>query len=473
MAVARVRELPGDKSAPQAAGQSQLGQRRRLVFAVVSIALFMASVDQTIVATALGSLQRDLHAPVNWSSWTITIYALGQIIAMPAAGTISDMYGRKKVFLGAIVLFTVASLCCGLANDIYVLVALRAAQALGGGAFTPSATGIVSDQFGPDRDRAIGLFSSVFPIGGIVGPVLGGLFVTYWSWRGIFLVNVPLGIALFCLAIVFLPSGTKKSTRRLDLLGIGLLASGLLGVMLAVSYLGSSTASALSVPFILPLMVGAGALVLFVRHATRAEAPFVPLRLLAGREFATMNVINFLIGTAILGFGALVPLYAQERYHLSSLAAGTLLTARAVGMISVAALATFALRRTGYRLPMIVGLGIAATGLTLMSVSPLWLTPYGWLTIVVGLTGIGIGMALPASNNATLQRAPENTAAVAGLRGMFRQSGGITGIALITAVVARSADPGHALAYAFGVLAFLLVCLLPAVFLISDHRGQW
>ncbi len=127
---------------------TQQGQRRRLVFAVVSIALFMASVDQTIVATALGSLQHDLHAPVNWSSWTITIYALGQIIAMPAAGTISDMYGRKKVFLGAIIVFTVASLCCGLVNDIYVLVGLRAVQALGGGAFMPSATGIVSDLFG-------------------------------------------------------------------------------------------------------------------------------------------------------------------------------------------------------------------------------------------------------------------------------------------------------------------------------------
>ncbi len=470
MTAARVRALPGEESAPQPAQQ---GQRRRLVFAVVSIALLMASLDQTIVATALGSLQHDLHAPVNWSSWTITIYALGQIIAMPAAGTISDIYGRKKVFIGAIILFTAASLCCGLANDIYVLVGLRAVQALGGGAFMPSATGIVSDQFGPDRDRAVGMFSSVFPIGGIVGPILGGVFVTYWSWRGIFLVNVPVGIALLCLAIVFLPNSTKKSTRRLDLLGIGLLAAGLLGVMLAVSYLGSSTASPLSAPFILPLVAGIGALVLFVRHSARAEAPFVPLKLLAGREFATMNLINFVIGSAILGFGALVPLYAQDRYHLPSLAAGTLLTARALGMISVAALAAFALRRTGYRLPMLVGLSIAVVGLVLMSISPPVLTPYGWLTIVAGLTGIGVGMSLPASNNATLQMAPENTAAVAGLRGMFRQSGGITGIALITAIVARSADPGLALAHAFAVLAVVLVCLLPAVFLISDHRGQW
>src|SRR5579862_7278307 len=121
---------------------------------------------------------------------------------MPTAGTISDMYGRKKVFIGAVVLFTTASLCCGLATNIYMLVALRALQALGGGAFMPSATGIVTDLFGADRDRAIGMFTSIFPIGVIVGPVLGGVFVTYWSWRGIFLVNIPVGAALLVLGAV-------------------------------------------------------------------------------------------------------------------------------------------------------------------------------------------------------------------------------------------------------------------------------
>ena len=470
MTIARISELPGDDRVSQA---GEPHPRRRLVFAVVSIALFMASVDQTIVATALGALQHDLRAPVNWSSWTITIYALGQIIAMPTAGAISDMYGRKKVFIGAIVLFTAASLCCGLAKDIYVLVALRALQALGGGAFMPSATGIVADQFGRDRDRAVGLFTSVFPLGGIVGPVLGGIFVTYWSWRGIFLVNVPVGAVLIVLAVMFVPGGSKKTGRRLDLPGIGLLAAGLLGLMLAISDLGSASATPLSAGFIVPFAIGLVALAAFVRHSARSADPFVPLKLLTGRDFAVMNVINFLIGAAILGFGALVPLYAQDRYDLPTLAAGTLLTARAVGMITIAALAAFALRRTGYRLPMIAGMTIAAAGLVLMTISPPVFSPYGWLAIAAAVTGIGLGMALPASNNATLQRAPENTAAVAGLRGMFRQSGGITSISLITAIAARSAAPGLALAHSFLVLAIVLACLIPAVFLVPDHRGQW
>src|SRR6185437_14622202 len=121
----------------------------------------MASVDQTIVATALPALQHDLHAAVNWSSWTITIYALGQILVLPLAGKLGDQFGRKRVFLGAAVLFTTASLCCGFASNIYLLIVLRAVQAIGGGAFMPSATGIVAQIFGRDRDRAVGLFTSI------------------------------------------------------------------------------------------------------------------------------------------------------------------------------------------------------------------------------------------------------------------------------------------------------------------------
>ena len=177
-----------------------------MVFAIVSIGLFMASIDQTIVATALPDIERELHASINWTGWTITIYALGQVIAMPMAGKLSDMYGRKKVFIVAAVVFTASSLCCGFAGNMVLLLLPRFIQALGGGAFMPSATGIVSDHFGPERDRAVGMFTSILPVGGIVGPIIGGLFVTYWSWRGIFLVNVPIGIVMIILAAKFIPS---------------------------------------------------------------------------------------------------------------------------------------------------------------------------------------------------------------------------------------------------------------------------
>ena len=143
--------------------------RRGLIFGIVSMALLMASVDANIVATALPAIQHDLHAPVNWAGWTITIYSLGQALIMPVAGRISDQFGRKKVFVGAAVLFTAASLACALANNIVLLVALRAIQSIGGGAFMSSATGIVADNFGRGRDRALGMFTSILPIGGSSG----------------------------------------------------------------------------------------------------------------------------------------------------------------------------------------------------------------------------------------------------------------------------------------------------------------
>ena len=352
--------VPGQAGPPLA--------RRNLIFAIVSIGLFMVSVDQTIVATALTAIQRELHTQINWSSWTITIYSLGQVVAMPMAGKLSDMFGRKRVFLIAVMVFTVASLCCGFAGNIYLLLMARGIQALGGGAFMPSATGIVADHFGAQRDRAVGMFTSIFPIGGIVGPIIGGIFVSYWTWRGIFLVNVPIGIVLVGLVIKFIPANSERVSRRIDVRGIAILTVLILSAMFGITYLGTG-----DVPLYSPVFLGCEAVALvagwfFVRHSKRDPAPFVPFALLRGRGFGVMNMINLIYGGAVIGFAALVPLYAQERYHIAALGAGTLLTARAVGMISVASLAVFTMRRTGYRLPMMGGFAILAAGLGLMAV---------------------------------------------------------------------------------------------------------
>jgi EmrB/QacA subfamily drug resistance transporter len=464
--VARAETAPGP-----AAGKP--AHRRVVIFAIVSIALLMSSVDQTIVATALPSIQHDLHSTVNWSSWTITVYALGQVLVMPLAGKLGDQFGRKQVFLGAAVLFTTASLCCGLADNIYLLIALRAVQAIGGGAFMPSATGIVTDLFGEDRDRAVGLFASIFPIGGIIGPVLGGVFVTYWSWRGIFLVNIPIGIVLLALGGIFIPDIARRPDRHLDVRGVMLLGATLLPAMLGIGYLGSSTSSPFSPFFLLPECAAVAAATAFVRHSARAQSPFISLRFLTGRGFGIMNLLNFLYGCAVLGFAPLVPLYAQERYGLPALAAGTLLTARAVGMIATAGLSVYLLRRTGYRWPIAVGFGLSACGLVATAISPHGLSTYAWLAVATGICGVGMGISTPASNNATLQLAPEHTAAVAGLRGMFRQSGAITAVSITATIVARSADPGLAQAHVFLVFAAILIGALPLVLLVPEHRGRW
>ncbi len=454
------------------AAPPEVRQRRWLVFAIVSIGLFMASIDQTIVATALPAIEHDLHAGINWSGWTITVYALGQVIAMPMAGKISDMYGRKKVFAVSAAVFTLASLCCGFAPNMALLLVPRFIQALGGGAFMPSATGIVADHFGPERDRAVGLFTSILPVGGIIGPIVGGVFVSYWSWRGIFLVNVPIGILLIALTVKFIPSSSARTRSRIDLRGIVLLAVLIATAMFGVSYLGSG-----QIPLYSPVFLGSEGVALvalraFVRHSRRDRAPFVPYRLLRGRGFGIMNLINLVYGAAALGFSALVPLYAQDRYHIAPLGAGTLLTARAVGMIAVAGVAAMALRRTGYRLPMIVGFAVLAGGLLMMSLSP-GISPYAWLAIAAAVTGFGMGLSVPASNNASLQLAPDQVAAIAGLRGMFRQAGSIIAVSVTTAIIARSSHPGLVQAHVFVVFAAALIALLPLIRLVPDHHGNW
>ncbi len=167
----------------------------------------------------------------------------------------------------------------------------------------PSATGIVADHFGRDRDRAIGMFTSIVPIGGILGPVLGAVFVTYWSWRGIFLINIPLGLLLLVLGSYVLPASNRCPGGRFDFLGISYLIVGLLGVMLAIGSLGGSVEPQEPV-FWVPLTLGVSSIIAFVQHAAHAPAPFIPMRLLRGHGFAVVNLINFASGAATLGFGA-------------------------------------------------------------------------------------------------------------------------------------------------------------------------
>ena len=187
-----------------------------------------------------------------------------------------------------------------------------------------------------------------------------------------------------------------------------------------------------------------------------------------------MNVVNVVFGTAILGFSALIPLYAQNRYDIPIASAGTLLTARAIGTVCLAGLSAMMLRRTGCRLPMVVGFSAIAFSLVMLAIeAPAGVPPYLWLAGWSLLTGLGMGVSTPATNNATLQLAPDQVAQIAGLRGMFRQSGGILSVSITTALLARSSNPGITQAYTFLVEAVLMGLLVGLVFLVPDHKGRW
>ncbi len=441
-----------------------------LLFAIVSIALFMSSLDGTIVATGLPTLRRALGTSINWVSWAMTAYQLGLVVVMPIAGRVADTFGRKRVFLIAAVLFTSSSLLCGLSSNIGMLIGLRVLQAAGGAAFLPAASGIVMENFGEHRQRALGLFSSIFPLGALVGPIAGGIVLATWSWRGLFLVNVPVGTVFTLLAWRYLPSSERRPARP-DVLGALLMGASVFGVMMAVTDLGNREAGVISAGFMLPFVLSLASGWLFLRHCGRAEDPLIPLHLLRGRAFAATNAINFVWGACAIGFGSLVPLFSENRYGLSPLSAGTLLTARAIGEIVLAISASWLIHRTGYRLPIVGGIALIASGLAMIASPPLW-SPYLWLAAGATLTGLGTGMSAPAANNASIELAPDDVGAITGLRGAARQGGAIIGIALATSLAAHTGHEAATLGKSFFVLAALLACMAPLVYLVPDGRDK-
>jgi EmrB/QacA subfamily drug resistance transporter len=449
---------------------------RVAIFAVVGLALLMSSLDGTIVATALHAIQHGLNTSINWTSWVITAYSVGLVLALSLAGKLSGRFGRRRFFLASVVVFAGASLCCGLASNIYLLIALRAVQAAGGAGFTPSATGIITENFGEARDKAVGLFGSIFPIGSMIGPIFGGLFVSYWTWRGIFFVNVPIGILLIVCCLRYVPRDPERegqARRPVDLTGMALLGIGTLALMLGISYLGEAGANASSPLFIAPVVAGLLGLGLFGRHIRRVTDPFIAPRLIGGRGFGAVNVINILYGGAVAGMLALIPLYAVERYHISALGSGTLLTAEGIAVITLSTLAAMALRRTGYRWPLYAGSVCIAAGIAGLAIDPGGFSPYAWLAITACVIGIGTGFSSPASRNAGLQLAPDQSAALAALRSTGRQVGQIAAVSITTAIIAQSASPGQLQAKVFIAFAILLVVCLPVIARVPEHRGSW
>ncbi|HXG36469.1 MAG TPA: MFS transporter [Dehalococcoidia bacterium] len=454
--------------------------RPYLIFAVTAPVLLMAAIDSTVIAVGLPVITREMDTSLAWTAWTISGYLLAQTIAMPIAGKLSDELGRKRLFLSALVVFTLSSMAAGLAPNIYALIFFRVLEGLGGGIFLPSATGIISDAFGDRRATAIGLFTTIFPLGGIIGPNLGGVIIDHVSWRWIFFVNVPLGLALFLGGLLVLPS-RPVSTRRghIDFLGAALFVVAIFSVLYAITTLANHPDDIANPVVWTFFAMGLSMLALFLRHEDRVASPMIDLDLLRWRPFFAANAYNFIYGACVFGFTSFVPYYAHVAYNMTAGESGLLLTPRSAAMAITSIGASFLLLRGGYRLPMITG--------TLLIISSLLLTSrgfhdanfLGWqipnlllLSSLVGITGIGIGIAGPASSNAALDLIPEKVAAVAGLRGMFRSTGGVLGTATVTLVLSRFNDKALGMEYIFLFLALGLSLLLPLIFLIPDLAKQ-
>lgn len=451
--------------------------RAYLIFATAGLGLLMYSIDATVVAVAFPRFIDDFHTNVLWAAWTISIYYIAVTVGMPFIGKLSDSYGRKRVFIVSLLLFTGSSLACGLSPGIGSLILFRFLQGLGGASFLPTASGIVSDHFPRNRERAIGLFSTIFPLGGIIGPNIGGWIVSRYSWRFIFYVNLPIGLALIVLILLLL-KGTKASTRpRVDLAGAALMSASIVSLMLGLNLI-SENLSARSLPFAFVfLLLFAFLLAAFLRREKKEREPFFDLTLLRSKPFLAANVLNMIIGAAVFGVFAFVPLYATAVCGLSTLMSGVILTPRSFGAIPASALTSVLLKKWGYRRPVVLGLVLVSTS-TMMLGEGDWLSSLAGtgertaevLSFLMLVSGLGMGITFPAANNACIELMPDRVATIVGLRGMFRTIGGALGISIITLILHLSGSQAAGFRISFASFGIALLVAIPLSFLMPSGR---
>ncbi len=454
--------------------------RRYFVFFTAAIGILMYSIDATAVAVAFPRFISELHANILWSGWTISIYYMAVAMGTPVAGNLSDTLGRKKVFLVSLALFTASSLACGLAPNIYVLIACRFFQGIGGAAFLPTASGIVSDNFSEGRATAIGLFSSIYQIGNIIGPSLGGWIVSRFSWRYIFYINVPIAFVLTGL-ILLLIKGSKASSRpRVDFRGSFLLAGAILFIMFGLNLIGEGYSVFMVFLAVVFVVVGLFTAFFFLRHEKSESHPVIDLALLKSKPFLAANLLNLVMGVGFFGVYAFVPLYVTSVYGLSTLMSGMILTPRSLGQIPASVITSFLLRRWGYRRSVAWGVSIVACAIALLTPGlPSWGLFGGrvgvveLLAVLMLATGIGAGIANPGANNACIELMPQKVATIMGLRGMFRTMGGACGIFFISFILHVSSSPAAGFRIAFISVAVALLCVIPLVFIIPDGKGGW
>jgi EmrB/QacA subfamily drug resistance transporter len=444
--------------------------RRYIVFIVGGLSFLLVAISGTSVSVAFPVITSSFNAPLILAGWVLGVNQLAATAIMPLAGKAGDVFGGKRTFLISIAVFTTGSLLSALAPSIEFLIAARFVQAIGAGSFLPLATAIVSDQFPNSRQQAIGLFSSIMPVGMIIGPNIGGWLVNSFGWRSVFWLNIPLGIIVFIATLIILKPG-KKLGGKLDMTGAGLFTGMLSAFLIALSEIGSSHDRTAWIIFGLLLALAIFLLYSFLRHEGTIKNPIIDLQVLKEKPFRAANYFNFLYGMAVLGVMSFVPLYATSLFGMSTLASGLILTPRSIGTMGASIITSLFLPKWGYRGPMLFGTGMMILSLILLGVEfssasllGIHLNGTVLLGTIMFLSGVGMGATAPAANNACIELMPDRVATITGVRGMFRQSGAAVSIAVTSLMLENFSHIGMGFRVVFFGLAVVLVLSVPFIF---------
>jgi EmrB/QacA subfamily drug resistance transporter len=457
--------------------------RGRWVLAATVLGSSMAMLDSTVVNVALPTIGKSLGTSLGGLQWTVTAYTLTLAGLILLGGSLGDRRGRKRIFLVGVVWFALASALCGLAPDIGVLVGARVLQGVGGALLTPGSLAIIQASFAPaDRARAVGAWSGLGGVAGAAGPLLGGWLVQAAGWRWVFLLNLPLAVAVVLVTMRHVPETKDPSaTGGFDIAGAVLAALALGGVTYAL--IEAPEAATDPVGIAVAAVAGVAAAVAFVlveRHRTRqpGKVPaMLPLDVFASRQFTAVNIVTFLVYAALGGVLFLLVLQVQVVAHYSPLKAGTALLPVTLLMLTFSARSGALAQKIGPRWPMTAGTTICAAGLLLMT----RIGPHAsYLTDVlpaVTVFAIGLTLTVAPLTATVLASADVRHAGVAsGVNNAVARAAGLLAVAGIPAAVGLSAASYHSAARfshgfdkaAIGCAGLLVLAALLSAFLIRN-----
>jgi EmrB/QacA subfamily drug resistance transporter len=423
---------------------------------ITSLALFMATLDNLVVTTALPVIKTRLHAGLAGLEWTVNAYTLTFAVLLLTGAALGDRFGRRRMFVSGLVIFTAASAAAALSPSIGWLVIARAVQGAGGALIMPLSLTLLSAAVPPERrNQALGLWGAIGGLAVAAGPLVGGAVTSGWSWQYIFWLNVPVGIVLIALARWRLAEsfGPRQS---LDLPGVVLVTTGLFGIVLGLVRANSDGWT--SVGVLGSFALGAAALVGFVRWELRTPSPMLPLQLFRNRAFATINVVALLMSFGMFGSIFFLSQFLQVVQHYSPFAAGLRVLPWTGMPMLVAAVAAVLAERFGGRPVLATGLALQATGIAWLALETTTSVAYGALWMPFVLSGVGMALFfVPLASVVLSSVRPEQEGVASGTNAAFRELGGVLGIATLGAVFSANGGYTSGAAYLSGLLPAIWV----------------